>query len=91
MRDTLVAKLRGAVRLKVAPHFADDIHRLNAYSLEALNVVSEIPGMPSTRSMKARHLPRLLLPALQPASSVSAIRKAMNSNGLGTSWRESKP
>jgi len=29
------------VRLKVAPHLADDIHRLNAYSLEALNVVSE--------------------------------------------------
>jgi len=40
-RDALVAKLRGAVRLKVAPHLADDIHRLNAYSLEALNVVSE--------------------------------------------------
>jgi hypothetical protein len=37
----LVAKLRGAVRLKVTPHLADDISRLNAYSLEALNVVSE--------------------------------------------------
>jgi len=41
-RNSLVAKLRGAVRLKVTPHLADDIHRLNAYSLEALNVVSEI-------------------------------------------------
>ena len=27
--------------MKVAPHLTDDIHRLNAYSLEALNVVSE--------------------------------------------------
>jgi hypothetical protein len=40
-RDSLVAKLRGAVRLKVTPHLVDDINRLNAYSLEALNVVSE--------------------------------------------------
>jgi hypothetical protein len=40
-RGALAAKLRGAVRLKVAPFLADDINRLNAYSLEALNVVSE--------------------------------------------------
>ena len=40
-RDSLLAELRGAVRLKVLPHLADDIRRLNAYSLEALNVVSE--------------------------------------------------
>lgn len=40
-RDSLVAKLRGAVRLKVAPHLAGDVDRLNTYSLEALRVVSE--------------------------------------------------
>ena len=40
-RGSLVAKLRGAVRLKITPHLGDDINRLNAYSLEALNVVSE--------------------------------------------------
>lgn len=40
-RDSLVAKLRGAVQLKVISYLADDIRRLNAYSLEALNVVSE--------------------------------------------------
>ena len=40
-RDSLVAKLRGAVRLKVARHLASDIDRLNTYSLEALRVVSE--------------------------------------------------
>jgi len=40
-RDTLIAKVRGAVRLKVAPHLADDIRRLNAFSQEALDVVSE--------------------------------------------------
>ena len=40
-RASLRAKLHGAVRLKVSPYLADDINRLNAYSLEALNVVSE--------------------------------------------------
>ena len=40
-RASLLAQLRGAVRLKVIPYLGDDIHRLNAYSLEALNVVSE--------------------------------------------------
>ena len=40
-RGSLLAQLRGAVRLKVIPYLGDDINRLNAYSLEALNVVSE--------------------------------------------------
>lgn len=40
-RDTLLEQLRGAVRLKVIPYFEDDINRLNRYSLQALNVVSE--------------------------------------------------
>ena len=40
-RASLLAQLRGAVRLKVIPYLSDDINRLNAYSLEALNVVSE--------------------------------------------------
>ena len=40
-RASLLAQLRGTVRLKVIPHLGDDINRLNAYSLEALNVVSE--------------------------------------------------
>ena len=40
-RGSLVAQLRGAVRLKISPHLGNDINRLNAYSLEALNVVSE--------------------------------------------------
>jgi hypothetical protein len=40
-RASLLAQLRGAVRLKVIPYLGDDINRLNAYSLEALNVVSE--------------------------------------------------
>jgi hypothetical protein len=41
-RASLVAQLRGAVRLKISPHLGGDISRLNAYSLEALNVVSEM-------------------------------------------------
>ncbi len=41
MRASLLAQLRGAVRLKVITYLDDDINRLNAYSLEALNVVSE--------------------------------------------------
>jgi hypothetical protein len=40
-RASLLAQLRGTVRLKVIPYLGDDINRLNAYSLEALNVVSE--------------------------------------------------
>jgi hypothetical protein len=40
-RSSLLAQLRGAVRLKVSPHLSGDIDRLNAHSLEALNVVSE--------------------------------------------------
>ena len=40
-RASLLAQLRGAVRLKVIPYLGDDIHRLNTYSLEALKVVSE--------------------------------------------------
>lgn len=40
-RASLLAQLRGAVRLKVIPFLGDDINRLTAYSLEALNVVSE--------------------------------------------------
>ena len=40
-RYSLVAKLRGTVRLKVTTHLVDDIKRLNTYALEALNVVSE--------------------------------------------------
>ncbi len=40
-RASLLAQLRGAVRLKVIPYLGDDINRLNAHSLEALNVVSE--------------------------------------------------
>jgi hypothetical protein len=40
-RASLLAQLRGVVRLKVIPYLGDDINRLNAYSLEVLNVVSE--------------------------------------------------
>jgi hypothetical protein len=40
-RASLLAQLRGVVRLKVIPNLGDDINRLKAYSLEALNVVSE--------------------------------------------------
>ena len=40
-RASLLAQLRGTVKLKVIPYFGDDIKRLNTYSLEALNVVSE--------------------------------------------------
>lgn len=40
-RSSLLAQLRSSVRLTVAPHFGDDIKRLNAASLEALNDVSE--------------------------------------------------
>lgn len=40
-RASLLAQLRGVVRLKVIPYFGDDISRLNSYSLEALAVVSE--------------------------------------------------
>jgi hypothetical protein len=40
-RASLLAQLRGTVRLKVIPYLGDDINRLNTYSLEALNVVSE--------------------------------------------------
>jgi hypothetical protein len=40
-RGALVAKLRGVVRLKISPHLGNDINRLNAFSLEAVNVVSE--------------------------------------------------
>jgi hypothetical protein len=40
-RASLLAQLRGVVRLKVIPDLGADIDRLNAYSLEALNVVSE--------------------------------------------------
>lgn len=40
-RASLLAQLRGIVRLKVIPYLGDDINRLNAASLEALNVLSE--------------------------------------------------
>jgi hypothetical protein len=40
-RSSLLAQLQGSVRLKVAPSFSDDIDRLNAASLDALNDVSE--------------------------------------------------
>jgi hypothetical protein len=40
-RSSLLAQLQGSVRLKVAPNFSDDINRLNAASLDALNDVSE--------------------------------------------------
>ena len=40
-RVSLLAQLRGAIRLNVIPYLGDDINRLNAYSLEVLNVVSE--------------------------------------------------
>ena len=40
-RASLLAQLRGAVRLKVIPYLGADINRLKTYSLEALNVVSE--------------------------------------------------
>ncbi|TCS33100.1 hypothetical protein EDC30_11841 [Paucimonas lemoignei] len=43
-RASLLSQLRGVVRLKVIPCFGDDINRLNAYSLESLNVVSETVG-----------------------------------------------
>lgn len=41
-RASLLSQLRGSVRLKVAPNFSDDIARLNAASLEALNDVAEV-------------------------------------------------
>ncbi|MDI2076558.1 ATP-binding protein [Bradyrhizobium sp. Mp27] len=40
-RSSLLAQLQGSVRLKVTPSFIDDINRLNAASLDALNDVSE--------------------------------------------------
>jgi hypothetical protein len=40
-RAALLEQLRGTVKLKVIPYLGDDINRLNTYSLEALNVVSE--------------------------------------------------
>ncbi|KRR11427.1 hypothetical protein CQ12_40330 [Bradyrhizobium jicamae] len=40
-RSSLLAQLQGSVRLKVAPYFSDDINRLNAASLDALNDISE--------------------------------------------------
>jgi hypothetical protein len=40
-RASLLAQLRGTVKLKVIPYLSEDINRLNAYSFEALNVVSE--------------------------------------------------
>ena len=40
-RAVLLEQLRSVVRLKVAPHFADDVKRLNAYSVDSLNVVQE--------------------------------------------------
>jgi hypothetical protein len=40
-RASLLTQLRGSVRLKVIPYLGADINRLNAYSLEALSVVSE--------------------------------------------------
>lgn len=40
-RASLLAQLRGVVRLKIIPSLGDDINRLTAHSLEALNVVSE--------------------------------------------------
>ncbi|QSZ57714.1 ATP-binding protein [Rhizobium sp. ZX09] len=40
-RSSLLAQLQGSVRLNVAPNFSDDINRLNAASLDALNDVSE--------------------------------------------------
>ena len=40
-RTSLLAQLRGAVRLKVAPNFSDDIARLNTASRDALDDVSE--------------------------------------------------
>lgn len=43
-RASLLEQLRGVVRLKVIPYLGGDINRLNAYSLEALNVVSEKVG-----------------------------------------------
>ncbi|MXN51447.1 ATP-binding protein [Shinella sp. AETb1-6] len=43
-RSSLLAQLQGSVRLKVAPNFSDDIKRLSAASLDALNDVSETVG-----------------------------------------------
>ena len=40
-RASLLTQLRGVARLKVIPYFGADVGRLNAYSLEALNAVSE--------------------------------------------------
>lgn len=39
-RTLPLAQLCGVVRLNIIPYLGDDINRLNAYSLEALNVVS---------------------------------------------------
>lgn len=41
-RASLLSQLRSAVRLKVAPNFSDDVARLNAASLEALNDIAEV-------------------------------------------------
>jgi hypothetical protein len=40
-RAVLLEQLRSVVRLKVAPFFADDVKRLNTYSVDSLNVVLE--------------------------------------------------
>jgi hypothetical protein len=40
-RAVLLEQLRNVVRLKVAPYFAYDVKRLNAYSVDSLNVVQE--------------------------------------------------
>lgn len=40
-RASLLAQLHGTVRLKVVPNYRDDVARLNAFSLEGLNDVSE--------------------------------------------------
>jgi hypothetical protein len=40
-RASLLAQLKNSVRLKILPDFSDDIQRLNAASLDALNDVSE--------------------------------------------------
>jgi hypothetical protein len=40
-RAVLLEQLRSVVKLRVVPFFADDVKRLNAYSLDSLNVVLE--------------------------------------------------
>jgi hypothetical protein len=81
-RVSLLAKLRGAVRLKVVSHLADDIRRLNAYSLEVINAVSETVddfhvdrAEPQDKVVKQLELHRVVTIGGLPGCGKSAVLK----------------